>query len=63
MENEQEEKIYYNWMLALLLCLVLICFKILHLKTIEDMSWGWILLPLWLPLVLSLLISLIRKLF
>lgn len=63
METEKEEKIYYNWMFAFLICIVLMCYKILGTEPIEDMSWWWVLLPLWLPFPLSLSISLIRKLF
>lgn len=63
METENEEKIHYNWMLAFLISLVLICFKLFDKEPIGDISWWWITLPLWLPFPLSLIISLIRKFF
>lgn len=63
MENEKEEPIYYNLLLAYALCIVFFAFKLTACDSMEEISWWWILLPLWLPFPLSFLIYLIKKLF
>lgn len=63
LKQESLERMYYNWNLALLISTVLIALKVIECDSVENISWWWISLPLWLPFPLSLLISLIRKLF
>lgn len=62
-KEEQQERIYYNWTLAFLICILLMSYKALGSEPIGEISWWWVSLPLWLPFPLSLLISLIRKFF
>ena len=62
-KEEQQEKIYYNWSLAFLISVLFTFIKMLGAEPIEDISWWWVTLALWLPFPLSLIISLIRKFF
>lgn len=62
-KEERNERIYYNWSLAFLVCVLLMTIKMLGAEPIEEMSWWWVTICIWLPFPLSLIISLIRKFF